>query len=121
MKKSFLLLIITLFSVYGYSQTLDKTNKRYEAFLAEQKQNPDLKLRLFILSSNLQSYHNLNYLQKVFSEKEEIISVQTFENKNQIFIYYVNTIDESTITELLKKARLVDYVKIQDELYTIKN
>ena len=45
MKKSTLLLVVSLISFYGYSQNIDKTKKQYEKYVFEHRQNENLKLR----------------------------------------------------------------------------
>jgi len=91
MKKTVLWLTIILSSFYSYSQTLEKTNKRYEAFLAEQRRNPDLKLKKMTLKFSSEFLDKQEILDERLNKllsAEAVIQISTGNDRNVIVIIF---------------------------------
>ncbi|HCQ28695.1 MAG TPA: hypothetical protein DIU39_00300 [Flavobacteriales bacterium] len=122
MKKSTLLLVVSLISFYGYSQNIDKTKKQYEKYVFEHRQNENLKLRehVFQIDVSELTQSKMDNFFSVLDAKEGIVDYYYNKNTGEIHIFYVNYIDEGIIEELIRKSDFSSPQKIKDEIFEIK-
>jgi hypothetical protein len=122
MKRALLIIGVSLFFSYGYSQNIDKTNKKFEAFLAEHAKNENYKLKEYVFkidASELKS-KNVSEFFSILNNKEGIIDYYIDKTNSYIHLYYVNNLDEGIIQELIQKGNFSSAKKIKNEYINIK-